>query len=85
MGIAAGKDVMYLFDQNRNDKQYKLYVYAKGGKYKQLLVSPKPVIAAVEMNDSLYLAIGSAVFSFSLKDNKLNLVAGFQKRVRSDQ
>jgi hypothetical protein len=79
MGIAAGRDVMYLFDQNRNDKQYKLYAFAKGGKYKQLLVSPKPIITAVEMNDSLYLAIGSGVFSFAPKDSKLNLVAGFQK------
>jgi hypothetical protein len=79
MGIAEGKDVMYLFDQNRNDKLYKLYAFAKGGKYKQLLVSPKPVTTAVEMNDSLYLAIGSGVFSFSPKNNKLNLIAGFQK------
>ncbi|MGD0754043.1 MAG: hypothetical protein ABR927_03195 [Bacteroidales bacterium] len=79
MGIAEGKDVMYLFDQNRNDKQYRLYAFARGGKYKQLLVSPKPVTTAAEMNDSLYLAIGSGVFSFSPKGSKLNLVAGFQK------
>jgi hypothetical protein len=79
MGIAAGKDVMYLFDQNRNDKKYKLYAFARGGKYKQLITSPKPVTMVVEMNDSLYLAIGSGVFSFSPKDSKLNLVAGFQK------
>lgn len=79
MGLAAGKDVMYLFDQIRNDNQYKLYAFAKGGKYKQLLVSPKPITTAVEMNDSLYLAIGSGVFSYSSVTNKLNLVAGFQK------
>jgi hypothetical protein len=79
MGIAAGKEVMYLFDQNREDRQYKLYAFAKGGKYKQLLVSPKPITTVVEMSDSLYLAIGSGVFSFSSKDSKLNLVAGFQK------
>jgi len=79
MGIAAGKEVVYLFDQNRNDKQYKLYAYAKGGKYKQLLVSPKPITTAVEMSDSLYLAIGSGVFSLSSKNNTLNLVAGFDK------
>jgi len=79
MGIAAGKEVIYLFDQYRDDRQYKLYAFAKGGKYKQLLVSPKPITTVVEMSDSLYLAIGSGVFSFSAKDNKLNLVAGFQK------
>ena len=66
MGIAAGKDVMYLFDQKRNDRQYKLYVYAKGGKYKQLLVSPEPVIAAVEMNDSLIWRSEAVFFLFHL-------------------
>jgi hypothetical protein len=79
MGLAAGKKVMYLFDRNRNDKQYRLYALAKGAKYKQLLVSPKPITAAVEMNDSLYIAIGSGVFSFSPTSNTLNLAAGFQK------
>jgi hypothetical protein len=79
MGIAAGKEVMYLFDQYREDKQYRLYGFAKGGKYKQLLVSPKPITTVVEMTDSLYLAIGSGVFSYSPKTKALNLVAGFQK------
>lgn len=79
MGITSGKDVMYLFDKIKNDNQYRLYAYAKGGKYKQLLVSPKPITTAVEMKDSIYLAIGSGVFSFSPKDQNMNLIAGFQK------
>jgi hypothetical protein len=79
MGISAGKEVMYLFDQSRDDKQYKLYALAKGGKYKRLLVSPRPITTVLEMSDSLYLAIGSGVFSFSPQSNALNLVAGFQK------
>jgi len=79
MGIAAGKEVMYLFDKKRSDHQYRLYAFAKGAKYKQLLVSPKPITTVVEIDDSLYLAIGSGVFSFSPKDNTMNLVAGFQK------
>lgn len=79
MGIAAGKEVMYLFDQYRDDKQYRLYAFAKGGKYKQLLVSPRPITTVVEMTDSLYLAIGSGVFSYSPQSKELNLVAGFQK------
>jgi hypothetical protein len=79
MRIAAGNEVMYLFDQTREDKQYKLYAFAKGGKYKQLLVSPRPINTVVEMTDSLYLAIGSGVFSFSPQSKALNLVAGFQK------
>lgn len=79
MGLAAGKDVMYLFDQIRDDNKYKLYAFAKGGKYKQLLVSPKPITTVVEMGDSLYLAIGSGVYSLSPNSNSLNLVAGFEK------
>jgi hypothetical protein len=79
MGISAGRDVIYLFDQNRDDKPHKLYAFAKGGKYKQLLVSPKPITTVVEMNDSIYMAIGSGVFSLSPNNNAMNLVAGFQK------
>lgn len=79
MGIASGKDVMYLFDKIKSDNQYRLYAYAKGGKYTQLLVSPKPITTAVEMKDSIYLAIGSGIFSFSPKNKKINLIAGFQK------
>jgi len=79
MGLAIGKKVIYLFDRNRNDKQYRLYAFAKGARYKQLLVSPKPITTTVEMNDSLYIAIGSCVFSYSPIGNVLNLVAGFQK------
>ncbi|PJA04532.1 MAG: hypothetical protein COX71_11365, partial [Flavobacteriales bacterium CG_4_10_14_0_2_um_filter_35_18] len=79
MKIASGKEVMYLFEQNKSDSLYPLFAFAKGGKYKQLLVSPKPITAVVEMKDSIYLAIGSGLFSFSPKDGKLNLIAGFQK------
>jgi hypothetical protein len=79
MGLAAGKDVMYVFDQIRNDNKFKLYAFAKKGKYKQLLVSPKPITTVAEMSDSLYLAIGNGVYSLSPKSNSLNLVAGFQK------
>jgi hypothetical protein len=79
MGISEGKDVMYLFNQKKEDEKYRLYAFAKGGRYKQLLVSPLPLTAVVEMDDSLYIAIGSGIFSYSPEDSKLNLVAGFQK------
>ncbi len=79
MGLAGGKDVMYVFDQIRNDNKYKLYAFAKKGKYKQLLVSPEPITAVAEMSDSLYIAIGNGVYSLSPKSDSLNLAAGFQK------
>lgn len=79
MGITSGKDVMYVFDQVQSEDKYKLYAYSKGGKYKQLLVSPQPIKTVTEMKDSLYVAIGSAVFSFSPNEDKLNLLIGFNK------
>jgi hypothetical protein len=82
MGLAAGKNVMYLFDQIRNDNKYKLFAFAKKGKYKQLLVSPKPITTVAEMSDSLYVAIGNGVYSLSpnpARAGSLKLVAGFQK------
>jgi hypothetical protein len=82
MGLAAGKNVMFLFDQHRSDSLYKLYALAKGRKYKQLLVTPMPISSIVEMGDSVYFAMGSAVFSFSPNSLKLNLVAGMQKQNR---
>ena len=79
MGLAAGKNVMYLFDHFRADSLYRLYALAKGGKYKQLLITPKPVTAVAEMGDSIYFALGSAVFSFTPENINPNMVAGFQK------
>lgn len=82
MGLAAGKNVMFLFDRFRNDSLYRLYALAKGRKYKQLLVTPMPISSIAEMGDSVYFAMGSAVFSFAPDNLKLNLVAGLQKESR---
>lgn len=79
MGIAGGKAVVYLFDRNKKDKRYMLYAYAKGGVYNELLVSPKPVSAVVEMSDSVYVAIGSGVYSYSPSVKNVSLVVGLQK------
>ncbi|MBN2638981.1 MAG: hypothetical protein JXR65_07830 [Bacteroidales bacterium] len=79
MGLAPGKNVIYLFDRVRTYSTYRLFVLAKGGKYKQLLITPEPITSLTEMGDSVYFAVGSAVFSFSPDDLKLNLVAGLQK------
>lgn len=78
MNITAGNNVMYLFDQHSNTN-YKLYAYAKGGKHKQLIQSPKPINAVAELKDAVYVAIGSAVFSFTSNEENLNLVTAFPK------
>lgn len=82
MGLAPGKNVMFLFDRFKKDSLYKLYALAKGGKYKQLLATPMPITSIVEMGDSVYFSMGSAVFAFSPNNLKLNLVAGLQKQNR---
>ena len=78
MSIATGHEVIYLFNQS-SKINHKLYAYTKGGKYKQLLQSPKPISAIVELKNSLYIAIESAVFSFSSEVDNLNLITAFQK------
>src|SRR5574344_53160 len=79
MGISSGRRVVYLYDRNKADNHYHLYAYAKGGIYKNILVSPKPILSVAEMGDSLYIAAGSGIFSFSPGSGKMNLCAGLQK------
>ena len=79
MGISSGKRVVYLYDRNKADNRYHLYAYAKGGIYKNILVSPKPIMSVVEMGDSLYVAAGSSILSLSPGSGKMNLCAGLQK------
>lgn len=82
MTIMPGTEVMYLMDQKRNDEKYRLYAFAKGGKYKELLITPKPITAVIEKYDSLYLAIGSCIYSYSPSSDKLNLVVGLDKDLK---
>lgn len=79
MGISAGKSVMYIYDRNKADKHYHLYAYAGGGIYKNILYSPRPIMAVAEMADSLYIASGSGIYSYSPAGGKMNLAAGLQK------
>lgn len=82
MTIMQGNDVMYLMDQHRNDDKYRLYAFAKGGKYKELLISPKPVAAVIEKFDSIYLAVESSIYSYSPTSEKLNLVFALDKEFK---
>jgi hypothetical protein len=82
MTITQGRDVMYLMDQQRNDNKYRLYAFAKGGKYKELLISPKPVTAVVEKYDSVYLAVESGIYSYSPTTESLNLVLALDKEFK---
>ncbi len=79
MQISNGNEVMYLFEQNKNTGSSILIAYAKGGKFKQILKSPKPINAVVEMADNLIVAIESSIFSYNPSTEQLELVTAFSK------
>jgi hypothetical protein len=85
MGISAGKNVMYVYGRNKNQKRNSLYVIVKGGTYATIFEAPAPITAVVEMNDLLLLAMGNGVYVFNPKSKELNALAAVQnnRRVRS--
>jgi len=79
MSISPGKDVMYIYDNNPGKGKYNAYALAKGGKYRNLFTSPKPVSGICEMGDSVYIAIESGIYSFSSQTYKLIPVFALEK------
>ena len=75
MKIAAGENVMYLFDQNMYVTQHPLYVLAKGGRYIELLVSPTVINAVAENGDNLLFASESVLFSVNTNTKALTTLA----------
>jgi hypothetical protein len=79
MSISRGKDVMYIFDHNPGKVKYHVYALAKGGKYRDLFTSPKPVNGICELGDSIYVAVESGIYSYSPSTNKLTSVFALEK------
>jgi len=75
MGISSGKYVMYVYDRNPRQFKNTLYVIARGGKYARLLDVPKPIMAVVEMDNSVLFATQNGLFSFNPKSKALHKVA----------
>jgi hypothetical protein len=71
MSISRGKEVMYIYDHNLNDGKYYAYALAKGGKYRHLFTSPKPVNGIIELGDSIYVAVESGIYSYSPQTGNL--------------
>lgn len=75
MGITAGADVMYLYDQNRNKAKHALYVLEKGGLYKELLVVPSPIYSVIEMDKLILFSTENAILSFNPDNKELKAIA----------
>ena len=74
MGISAGQDVIYLFDRNPGQKQYPLYVLARGGKYLKLLETPDPIASVAETDEAVLFAAGPSLYSVDPLTKELRLL-----------
>lgn len=79
MGLCAGKNVMYLYDQNRGKTNYALYVIVKGGKYSKLIEVPSPIKSVFETNNSVLFATENGIFDYNLKSKSLKAIAALPK------
>jgi hypothetical protein len=79
MLITSGKEVLYIYEHDKNKNKYHAFALAKGGKYKWLFASPKPINGICELGDSIYVAIETGIYSYSHQKNKLNLLAVLKK------
>jgi hypothetical protein len=71
MGMAAGKNVMYVYDRRKDRQGSALYAIAKGRKYTKLFEIPAPINSVVEMNNAILFATGSALFSYNIANKDL--------------
>jgi len=79
MGISSGKEVMYIYDRNKDQQNNGLYVLAKHGKCTKLFDVPKPINSVVEKNNAILFAAGCAIFSFDQEINKLKPIIALPK------
>jgi len=79
MGISAGKNVMYIYDQNNNLQKFSLYVIAPHSKYAKLFEVPAPIKSVVEMNKSILFSMGNLLFSFDTQSKKIKAIAAVAK------
>ena len=79
MGIAAGKNLMYVFDRSKDRQKNALYVIAKGGNYIKLFEIPTAINSVVEINNTIMFATGSALFSYDIKNKELKALVALEK------
>jgi hypothetical protein len=79
MKISAGKNAMYLYDQNKDKEKYALCILAKGGKFDTLAVVHSPITSVVEMDKKILFSMDNALFSFDPKNKELKAIASLQQ------
>jgi hypothetical protein len=79
MSIAAGREVIYVYENVQNRDKYNAYALAKAGRYKSLFVSPRPIKGICELGDSIYVAIENGIFAYSPQNNQLTLWIALEK------
>ncbi len=79
MGMAAGKNVMYVYGRSKERQGNALYVIAKGGRYTKLFGIPTPINSVVEINNTILFATGSALFSYNIANKELSPLFGLAK------
>lgn len=79
MGICAGKNVMYVFDQGNSRPNKAIYVLSRGGKYAVLLESATPINAMAELDNTIYFASGNMVCRYDMKTKDHKVVATLSK------
>jgi len=79
MGMSAGNNVIYIYDQNKGKSKYALYVITKGGKYSKLIDVPNPIQSVFETNNSVLFATENGLFKYDLKTKGLKAIASLPK------
>ncbi len=85
MRISAGKNVMYVYDHNKDLSQKSLYVLAKGGKYVKLFEVKTEINSVVEVKNLILFATENALYSFNPKTKALKayIVLSKEKEIQS--
>ena len=71
MKIAAGDNVMYIYDQNEYVTKHPVYVLAKGGRYIELMETPSLISAITEKDKYLLFASENVLFLLNINTKDL--------------
>ncbi|HNW97697.1 MAG TPA: hypothetical protein PKK00_04710 [Bacteroidales bacterium] len=75
MGLSPGKNVMFVFDREKNLQKNSVYLIVRGGKYAKLFDVTTPVNSVFDMKDSLLFASKNGLFSFDYQSKEVKTIA----------
>lgn len=79
MKLSAGKEVMFVMDQNENLEKKSVYLMARGGKYAHLFDTDSPINSLIELNDSLIFASKNGIFSYDYKTKAVRYITSIDE------